>query len=181
MPLDFQPNTGDVLASLWTKSLFDKMSALGGKLRVYFKESIRNNGITRSQRGPSFCPLEVQFAVSRSPGHFGAIIWAAGFGRENCFVSNSNGLPCYEGIPFWNADVFSDLRSFVRNPNVLISGGGDGALQDYLRIVTGYHLARDFYQACNIPGEITRSIQSAEDRAHRGLSWANCRGFMSEQ
>jgi hypothetical protein len=110
---------------------------------------------------------------------FAAVIWAAGAGREDCRLFKdpraTNPDPLYEGRAFWSRDPFSQTDTGVlgKAARVLISGGGDGGLQDYLRVVTRYETAEALYRDCNISQEIADRIQSAEDRAHRGRIWVN--------
>jgi hypothetical protein len=102
--------------------------------------------------------------------HAGAIIDAKGFGAEGCVVESA-GKPAYEGSPFWGPDTFDRLDP-IRH-NVLISGSGDGALQDYLRVVTHLPSAADIVAGCNLPFSVLNAVQSAEDRSLRGRSWAS--------
>jgi hypothetical protein len=102
--------------------------------------------------------------------HAGAWVDAKGFGRERCAVSRA-GRFVYEGAPFWGPDSFDRLDP--DRHTVLISGSGDGALQDYLRVITHRSTANDIVDACNIPPDILHAVQSAEDRSLRGRSWAS--------
>lgn len=63
----------------------------------------------------------------------------------------------------------------------MISGGGDGALQDFLRIVTRKS-AKDIYEILKSQAdikpklvELERDIQSAEDQAQRAYIWGKTR------
>lgn len=50
------------------------------------------------------------------------------------------GSPRFVGVPFWLRDDFETANFGLTTPlshPVLISGGGDGALQDYIRLMTG--------------------------------------------
>jgi hypothetical protein len=107
---------------------------------------------------------------------FGAVIWAAGFGAEDRY-SPSRARPTFEGPPFWGPDSLAGclLQQSPSKASVLISGGGDGALQDYIRVLVPAHIgyARDLLKLCNIPIDLIHPIMSAEDRSHRGRSWAD--------
>jgi hypothetical protein len=89
--------------------------------------------------------------VTFAPGDsidVGAIVNAKGFGNEQCRIEYPAGTLRYEGQPFWGPDKFATL-----DPNkhkVLISGAGDGALQDYLRIVIGLGRAIGIVRQCNM-------------------------------
>ena len=60
------------------------------------------------------------------------------------------------------------------SPRVLISGSGDGALQDFLRIVTNKQSAREIYQALpnRLQNEIPNLISSKEDQYQRAFTWS---------
>lgn len=107
---------------------------------------------------------------SHVPRRFGAALSTIGFGKENCQAGS------YVGYEFWGNDAFKRKNVGVRSgtPAVLISGGGDGALQDFLRIVTKVNSAHEIYQ--NIPAGlkplIEREISYAEDCAVRAYVWS---------
>src|ERR1700691_5651503 len=67
---------------------------------------------------------------------------ATGFGTENTQVKDN-----YRGFGFWESDP---LRKYALNMGIfapqrmLISGAGDGALQDLLRVLTGPRSACEF-------------------------------------
>lgn len=92
-------------------------------------------------------------------------------------MNSSATPPLYEGRAFWNSDPFGQPNCGVtgKKARVLIAGAGDGALQDFLRITTGFESAEELYRNCNIPLPIAQAIQSGEDRALRGWVWANPR------
>ena len=84
---------------------------------------------------------------------YGLVISARGFGDERCFLEwpnpplTRNGHP-FRGFEFWASDPFERPNLGVPNragddprPRVLISGGGDGAMQDFLRIMTRHKSA----------------------------------------
>lgn len=111
-------------------------------------------------------------------GEFHAVLWAGGEQDEETRIyydpNTSPRVPMYEGIRFWSDDQFDEVNCglpFDISPRILISGGGDGALQDYLRIVTREKYVRDIYLKCNIPEDITNSLLSIEARGIRGRSW----------
>lgn len=101
---------------------------------------------------------------------FAAVVWATGFGAERCDIG------AYSGFPFWATDPFSHPNlGLPGKPRVLLSGSGDGALQDFLRIVTKHHSARDAFDNCGLSADqrrlVERELQSAEDSAQRGYHW----------
>jgi len=58
-----------------------------------------------------------------------------------------------------------------KRPLVLISGSGDGALQDFLRIVTGGKPAREIYDHVALPPDLLLVLQSAQERGMRLFNW----------
>jgi hypothetical protein len=102
---------------------------------------------------------------------FAMVVWSIGFGEEVHFIPNG-----YVGFPFWSSDrlLLADYGvPASKKQAIVISGGGDGALQDFLRVVTNpvFRSAREIFTACNIPGWVSSSIHSAEDRAQRAFQW----------
>lgn len=106
---------------------------------------------------------------------FGAVISCVGQGTENCSV-----LPSYRGYSFWGDDPYRlpnlGLSPDIQ-PKVLISGGGDGALQDYIRLTTGYNATKLYkFISSNIPPEVNENVMSlcihADDKARRAWTWS---------
>jgi len=100
----------------------------------------------------------------------GAVVLAHGFGTEACHVVVNGNLK-YESPDFWAPDQLVGLNAAAHK--VLISGLGDGALQDYLRIVTRRDCAIDILKSIPIPASELLKIYSAEDASLRGRSWAS--------
>lgn len=87
------------------------------------------------------------------------VIFAGGFGREVVSVplwhASGAGFSrhptggMYRSIPFWADDAF-ETPTFglsAASPSMLVSGGGDGALQDFIRLVSGQRSAREVWKA----------------------------------
>ena len=124
--------------------------------------------------------LRVQFNNPQT-GHavgwrnYGAVVWAFGHGDEQCNLPNS---PQFCGLPFWHTDELEEDHCGLPGPaqegTVLISGSGDGALQDFLRIVTRRRSVRDIYDQLQLgnAGIDVHKIMSAELRAERAINWS---------
>ncbi|HEY2117177.1 MAG TPA: NAD(P)-binding protein, partial [Candidatus Angelobacter sp.] len=103
---------------------------------------------------------------------FGAALFAVGFGQERSSIGP------YKAFDFWETEDFENPRLGVppytpaRPVRVLICGGGDGALQDFLRITTGEASAADILQKLlpYMPGDWS-GIYSSEDQGHRANLW----------
>jgi hypothetical protein len=97
---------------------------------------------------------------------------SAGPGTETTVVGD------YKGFSFWDTDPFEeDYFGLNRDANAyaIISGGGDGALQDFLRAVTKKRSANDIYQSLSplLKEEIENKIQAADDQAQRAYIWGS--------
>lgn len=97
---------------------------------------------------------EVQFddATTRaSKGSLDAdvIIFAGGLGHELVSVPLwGSSSKKYSSTPFWADDALeaSDFGLKSLSHGMLVSGGGDGALQDFIRLVSGLRSAREVWK-----------------------------------
>lgn len=92
------------------------------------------------------------------------IVVALGFGTEHAAVAlTSNPGADFQGLDFWADDQFQapDMGIAHRQNKVLVSGSGDGALQDFLRLCTGVRAARDIMEVVD--------SSTAEQRAWKDL------------
>jgi len=86
--------------------------------------------------------LDVPPKDPKFPPAFAMALACTGFGVERTVVPDKpvEGKPKYSGHIFWQVDKYEDdnppLGIGSGKPKVLISGSGDGALQDFLRIAT---------------------------------------------
>ena len=119
---------------------------------------------------------------------FGMVIVAVGSGSEEtrAYPYNQTATAtAYRGFRFWQDDPIeeSSPRSGIDggNDRVIISGAGDGALQDFLRITTRMPSARRIYEACRIPAAIDATIRTAilvaEERAQSAMHWNMGRAY----
>lgn len=98
---------------------------------------------------------EVQFddaATGASKGSLDAdvIIFAGGLGRELVSVPLwGSSSKKHSTTPFWADDAFESptFGLSALNHGMLVSGGGDGALQDFIRLVSGQRSAREVWKA----------------------------------
>jgi len=108
---------------------------------------------------------------------FGMVLWCVGFGEERRFAQ-----PDYSGFAFWESDPFERPHWGVAmpNPRAVVSGGGDGALQDVIRLATSKKSAADVFlkleeDGWTIPTDVRHRLFSAEDQAQRVLVWCRPR------
>ncbi len=114
---------------------------------------------------------------------YGLVITAMGFGDERSFLEYPVGhrppMHPFRGYPFWSNDPFELPRlnrtPGAKRPRVLISGGGDGALQDFLRIATRFKSAVELWNDLQLPqkvrADIQKQAQDIDDQANRSLVW----------
>jgi hypothetical protein len=125
--------------------------------------------------GGSVVGVSASFHSGATPNVFGMMLWCVGFGDERRFAP-----PRYTGFAFWETDRFEHpLWGVGRAPedlSALVSGGGDGALQDVIRLITGEKSAIDVYQGLvragwTLPDDVRHQLFTAEDQAQRALLW----------
>jgi len=106
---------------------------------------------------------------------FGMVLWSVGFGDERRFAP-----PNYTGFAFWETDPFERPNWGIASPpagfQALVSGGGDGALQDVIRLATRKKSAIDVWQdieagGWSMPHDARHLLFAAEDQAQRALLW----------
>lgn len=107
-----------------------------------------------------------------------AVLLAFGFGKERNYVGPDDNPRPARGLPFWKNDPIAQVNLGVPNElaHVLITGSGDGALQDFLRTVIdtpndGQLYAREFYDSLKIPSGVEHELQSIQDHAQRAYAW----------
>jgi hypothetical protein len=177
LPLSFSVRPADQLSLIWQRQLIRAARRLVSPVGAPFLRVLLGSTMVSVVRahlsGTSAMPGSQWVVIGLTGGrslNVGCVIDAKGFGRENCRVEQPKGNLVYEGQPFWGPDAFSTLTS---SDSVLVSGSGDGAMQDYLRVVTKLNRAIEIEKQISLPVEISHAIQSAEDRACRGWSWAS--------
>lgn len=101
--------------------------------------------------------------------NFGMVLSCVGFGNEKTWLPHKQEE--YNGFKFWEID-FDIFRTGSRT---LICGSGDGALQDFLLIVTKENSAREIYEKMNFSEDVRNWIEwnlfRAEDLAQRSALW----------
>lgn len=119
---------------------------------------------------------------------FAAVIVAGGQGRERTFVEDRatrRPKSAFRGLPYWHSQPFHpdgplfDLRaSATEQPlRVLVSGAGDGAIQDFVHAITGEGRSRTILR--ELTGRLlfkqsqVRRIYGLVDQAQRALLLAD--------
>jgi hypothetical protein len=100
------------------------------------------------------------------------VILATGLGREKCDQNH------HHGYGFWDEDPYLEPNlGCAQPPDVVISGSGDGALQDFIRIATGCKVALDLYERLPWPNYAVRwnleaVIATAQAQYDRAMIWS---------
>lgn len=152
----------------WRTALLDPSSYLE------FPENPTEGGVRRD--GGIRVTLRNLAKAVALPEDFRALIIACGFGGERVVVPNS---PEFAGFPFWGTDwferpAFGLPHGKVDQGIVLISGGGDGALQDFLRVLTGKSSAEAIFSFLRLDENEVEldAIHSADRRVERARNWS---------
>ncbi|HET6878601.1 MAG TPA: FAD-dependent oxidoreductase [Pirellulales bacterium] len=175
MPLRFRADWANLLAARWTIEL--RAKARPGTYLEYVENSecvdVRPDASNTGRLVATFDP-------DSGAEPFSAVIWAGGFGDELSRLRNAAGQTIYRGMPFWRTDQFTtptcgvapaSLGGPAPQVRVVIAGGGDGALQDFLRITTRTKSAVEFYRKIRVPSDVERQVYSPADRCERNWIW----------
>ncbi len=98
------------------------------------------------------------------------VLTTTGFGNERRFLNRHHP---YYGFRFWNTDPLQDPNVGIKRgrPEVLISGSGDGGLQDLLRIATGRSFAEVVKALGGVLDQARSAVMDAETAVGRSLHW----------
>jgi len=189
--------TAFTLAAAWRKKWRDfenkmKVPDLVGKVEVL--HGVNANNLTLSDTGlgallSATGPWDAT-NPARSTRHFGAVLSCIGYGDELVGEEPRNGRwNNYAGPRFWHDnDTVTPNAPLPRTiTNVVISGGGDGAMQDFQRLASSQALfGRELYtklrqllretgldalRSFPNPDQRLRFL-SAEETGRRAFSWA---------
>ncbi|MGA2602483.1 MAG: FAD-dependent oxidoreductase, partial [Bryobacteraceae bacterium] len=159
MPLPWAAQISSVIAAVWERE-FRRARARYPNLTFLPLTTVR---LIAYRSGTKL----VDVSVGPVPHHvssYGAVLICVGFGMEKA------SLGTYSSYQFWDSDL---LGSITGGSRVLIAGGGDGALQDFLRIATGKKSARELLKSLPAGAQalVSSAIHSAEDQAPRAGIW----------
>lgn len=205
------PVSADQLARLLTIELIEKYSAFGvncpsiyvtvPKWRICefvkrFARTEATRSILRLQRKIPMPAEKILIqglqwdAFEASPDFFGPpvgdkvfspqyVVLAAGMGQED--VTLVPGKSTLAGVPFWSNDDL--LGNDTAGRRIAVFGGGDGALQDVLRSLTGFLHPLTFIEHLERKSEVRRALAVVKpkllsiDRQSRQLNaWTSSKG-----
>lgn len=188
-PLPFIADRADRLARSWSSTLALARAGLAGRLHV------RPHTKLAAWPTPVLSPAGLVIArdaqLLPSGGAMtmlqaAAVVLARGFGTERCVVEDNpprhgRGPARYESSRFWDTDPYEShgMGLSVTAPSIVVSGGGDGALQDFLRLVTGLPSAAALLHRLTADPKVRDAIAivrttlaAEEDQAQRALLWS---------
>ena len=195
IPLVQHTGTGDDLASLWAadwKAWDQSRNGRGhrGKVELLvstdarlFKPGIKE--IAANGHVEVTGPWPSSAGGANTTRTYGAVISCVGFGPERTFDVHSparwNG---YSGPSFWLDEDFISPGNVtpLGVDKVVISGGGDGGMQDFQRVVTG-EFGKELLHKLNIVASglspsidmtsdaMLRAFLTAEDAGRRAYAW----------
>lgn len=171
MPMPWREALANVLAVVWTVQLNSMRRRYGpALLDVRYRTTLGSLALSGSSvQGTLATPTAPSITQT-----FAMAVSCAGFGTERCTIGS------YSGFRFWDTDDFEMPNLGLpasRAGEVLISGGGDGALQDVLRIIAGkpaVYIYNNLTAQSNVASRLAkleREIQDAEDQAQRAYIW----------
>ncbi len=181
MPLPWSAERAKVVATRWRASLATEKARLKATLDVWED--------TRIAWPPALHNHRLHVLLDRAGAEIkkvvAMVIVAVGAGDEKVF--DHKGPPprppgTYRGFGFWQDDPFEQDGCGLgsKQDTVLISGSGEGALQDFLRITTRKASAKEVLGGCfDGPSQVNpattqpikEAIQGAETRARGAMHW----------
>jgi hypothetical protein len=179
MPLSWKAGAAPEVLMAWNSQL---NNAKGRADKLGLKTNFLDQRTATSFEGFQLLPeaglVQIHLKSRKAPFNetfesFKVVIACAGFGAEKTWLPDDNST--YKGYDFWQTDPYEKEDLGLKNnkpARVIICGGGDGALQDFLRITTRSP-AREIYRS--LPDEVQQSIKEriypVEDNAARCFIW----------
>jgi hypothetical protein len=167
VPLPWTASWSDVLALRWSLLLNRAVAAYHPRLTLHYSSRLSAKSPPRRSRAGLWT---VQLDPPGRPKlTVGMILIAVGFGAERVTAP-----PNFRSLAFWESDPYQKPNCGLSfSPRIVISGGGDGALQDFLRVVTGLRSVEEIASRCPIPANVATEVLSTENRAQRAHLWGS--------
>lgn len=177
MPLTWEkPDYANALATEWRAQFNRKYSRLSTFLTVKLSSVADTPPKAVS---PDLVRVEWSDDTGKNRKDFGMVVLAMGFGEEKCYLYP--GHP-YRGFEFWANDPFAlPNLGCAKPPRILISGGGDGSLQDFLRITTKCKSAEEVWRGLPVSAQrILGELRDVEEQALRAFGLGSGLDFSSD-
>ena len=170
MPLSWDSGKASDIAARWQTLTMDAIRRLGrAAIRVYVDAGAH---FTVPPEGAPFVTATfTQGAAGHPVQTFGALVSTVGFG-----VERTTAKPNFRGFQFWEEDTLQSngqCGTNLADPRILISGAGDGALQDLLRVMTGRLTAAEVFNRCLIPADIAADLKDIDRQASACIMWGS--------
>jgi hypothetical protein len=163
-PLPWKSQRSDTLAAGWSLALSASRMPIDLNSQV-----TKLLVVPRASVHPTAWVAEITDKSGSYTRQFGAVVLAVGFGEERYRFS---GKVSYVSRPFWSDDALDRPDYGLSVPaKILISGSGDGGLQDFLRITTICKSVEEIVSKLAIPSDTITKLHNAEDWAHRAFHW----------
>jgi len=189
IPLVQQSGTGDDLAQVWAafwqwwNNTCNGVAHRGTVTLMTSTDAQLFKGGIQEAQGNSHVNVTGPWPSGIGTRMYGAVLSCVGFGPERTFDEH---LPArwggYIGPSFWLDDdqIVQGNVTPLGVSEVVISGGGDGGMQDFQRVMTGefgkelLHKLNAEASALGIdlaPDAMVRSFLEAEDAGRRAYAW----------
>jgi len=176
--LPYLAGSASTLAATWSAVLLlvllgpaaPALPAGFGRLRIFYGVDARTFTFRSVPSGVTVTPPR------GSQLSYGAAISCIGFSGEHTSIRSTAGSE-FVGPKFWSVDNLARLRAGLpagsATTRVLVSGGGDGAQQDFLRVLTG-QFGKALFHALGLhamPMSVEVAVL-AEDYGRRSHGWS---------
>lgn len=179
VPLPWSAGIASQVASEWNAAF--STAQYGPARRRLRRLALRGQPLRRAHidtRDPDLIVIDHPSSPLRGQWTFGAVILCLGLGEEDTHCRS------YAGLKFWEDDQLLDgpIWRLGRPPRILISGAGDGGLQDAVRALTGSPNTRQIFEDVMGPAmddprwqAIHAELISTEHHAQRVWAWSSSR------
>lgn len=175
LPFRFVADTATNLAMAWdyafqryvVKARAPDLNNRLGTVHVHYRTRVQSQDIQDLGAGSPYPVSNIRWQRTAGVSYaFGAALSCVGFGAEDVRVGH------FSGVRFWAND---NMDQWPATDKVLVSGGGDGAMQDLQRAATG-RFGRALFDAldvgrliglCGVP----TNLAAVEDAHRRLLAW----------
>lgn len=138
------------LAVDWSTDFVTRIQAAND--RVTFRTGTTSRPWSRTPGGRIHVPTHDESGNSLPSEEADLLIVALGFGSERSDVADgAHSKSRFSSLDFWSNDLFEESDSGVPELQpkhyLIVSGAGDGALQDFVRLATGVRSAAEILDA----------------------------------
>ncbi|MBY0586359.1 hypothetical protein K2X85_04235 [bacterium] len=176
MPLTYLKGFGNFLVADWRKELNAAIRSANGLLHFSPSHKVTSYNVTSDKK--------IQATVAPAPITKGqtmqSFLWPLDFGMAiNCvgIAAERTNIAKYSGPNFWSRDSITDLHLGTSSSpaTAVISGAGDGALQDFIRMATSRDTAKEVYLAIKSAdpsffSTIEMKLYSLDDQCQRAYA-----------